>query len=533
MDTADDPGGADTVEGGEVPPLFITGTPKLFLQLRKEIKKILATKDDVVVRHRDEEDEEEREHELALQQQQLYRAVAQALQSNLQTLIFDEVDRLLQTTTAIKRRQHKTTKPLAQQLLESLVYERKPRTSNPRLYSKYTTATTTPTGLRGNLQIVYASATIGRSLRKQLMYILQTASMDKAATLITGTDDLRTKKDDQKRKRSLLPSNLVHTYQFVRAATDRSSPDADANTSTNTSTDSSTAADDGNNNDRTNNKNKSTKEDDDLVMLKNLCTALRRQQQQKQQQLNPSSVASSSKSTSLVFPGSIGVEKVKEYLTDIGGFCDIRDLSSLRRVIGGPSQALDESEDNAEVEPIVYVIKERLARGIDLPNIETVMLLGVPSNSASYTHLAGRTARFNRKGKVVTLLQPNEIYKYISIIETLGLTVSNDDDSDDDDDENIDTASSSSLAGTLCIEASGNTLQIEDASASLDDDGDDTIAVQTTNVAEESWNLNTMTKTAIRSKTVTEIRTFLESKNIPTDGLLKNALVESVLLLKK
>ena len=208
-------------------------------------------------------------------------------------------------------------------------------------------------------------------------------------------------------------------------------------------------------------------------------------------------------------------------------------MSSLRRVIGGPSQALDESEDNAEVEPIVYVIKERLARGIDLPNIETVMLLGVPSNSASYTHLAGRTARFNRKGKVVTLLQPNEVYKYISIIETLGLTVSNNDDSDDDDDENIDTASSSSLAGTLCIEASGNTLQIEDASASLDDDGDDTIAVQTTNVAEESWNLNTMTKTAIRSKTVTELRTFLESKNIPTDGLLKNALVESVLLLKK
>ena len=85
-----------------------------------------------------------------------------------------------------------------------------------------------------------------------------------------------------------------------------------------------------------------------------------------------------------------------------------------------------------------------------------------------------------------------------SIIETLGLTVSNDDD-DDDDDDNINTSLSSSLAGTLCIEATDDTPQIEDAPASLDANNE-TIAVQTTNVEEEYWNINTMTKTAIQSK---------------------------------
>ena len=68
-----------------------------------------------------------------------------------------------------------------------------------------------------------------------------------------------------------------------------------------------------------------------------------------------------------------------------------------------------------------------------------------------------------------------------SIILNLGWTVSNDkeeeeEDDDDNDDNNINTASSSSLAGTLCIEASDETLQIEDAPASLDDD-DEKIAV--------------------------------------------------------
>ena len=102
---------------------------------------------------------------------------------------------------------------------------------------------------------------------------------------------------------------------------------------------------------------------------------------------------------------------------------------------------------------------------------------------------------------------------------------------DDDDYDNMNTALSSSLAGTLCIEASDDTLQIEDVPASLDDD-DETIAVQTTDVEGEYWKINTMTKTVILN-TVTELRTCLESKNIRTDGLLKNALVESILLLKK
>ena len=42
-----------------------------------------------------------------------------------------------------------------------------------------------------------------------------------------------------------------------------------------------------------------------------------------------------------------------------------------------------------------------------------------------------------------------------------------------------------------------------------------------------------MTKTAISSKTVPELRIFLESQNISTNRLLKSKLVEAVLTLKE
>jgi superfamily II DNA/RNA helicase len=50
-----------------------------------------------------------------------------------------------------------------------------------------------------------------------------------------------------------------------------------------------------------------------------------------------------------------------------------------------------------------------ITRGIDIPDIDTVINYDVPSNCTTYIHRAGRTGRANKKGLVVTLAQSNEM----------------------------------------------------------------------------------------------------------------------------
>lgn len=442
-------------------PTFLAGTPKLFVQLRKEIKKCLAstTKADSNIRyakqrearklreasegmngvHENDDNEIESEN---IEEQLLYRKVALALTANLQTLILDEVDRLLQTTTAMTRREHKTTKPLAQELLEALVWESKTKTTrgkpNPRA---------APSAYSSKLQIVCASATVGRSLRRQLMYMIQAPSMDKAAILITA--DVRTKKNAELRKASLLPSNLKHSYRIVSVGSENSNHVA-AGLAAATAT------------------------------LKALVATLQSQ--------NPAA-------PSLVFPGTIGVETVRDHLTNCG-FADVRGLSSLR------SEKTSSSEIDDKASPLdtpVYVVKERLARGLDLPEVRRVILLGVPNNAAAYAHLAGRTARQNTPGECLVVCKPSEAPKLVSIAETLGL-----------------------YQWRCHVEQEHPT-------------GDETLPVggSSNKAVDHDWDLASMSKTVIRSKKVSELREFLDSRGVSTKGLLKDALVDAILQVKE
>jgi len=459
-------------------PIFLAGTPKLFLQLRKEIKKVLVATSKLQSNARYARQREARELREARErgdntvandesssddgtreQQLLYRSVALALETNLQTLILDEVDRLLQTTTASSRREHQTTKPLAQELLEALVWESSktaPSRGNggrsPSGYRGRPRAANAATPASSTLQIVCASATVGRALRKQLMYIVRVPSTDKAAALISA--DVRTKKDARLRKASLLPSNLNHSYRVLMPETKASS---------------------------------GTK-----PMIEALADTLRNQ---------------ASRAPSLVFPGSMGVEAVKESLESVG-FTDIRGLSDLR------AEPNSSSSPSASPAP-VYIVKERLARGLDLPHVRTVVLMGVPSNAASYAHLAGRTARQNTAGGCITLCWPREAHKLVSIAETLGLN------------------------SWKCLnDQSPNSTSDEynnDKDKDNDNDNDEPNQAKKDpgNSAEEPWDLSVMTKTAIRSKTVSELRNFLESKGIATEGLRKASLVDATLSMKE
>jgi superfamily II DNA/RNA helicase len=466
-------------------PTFLAGTPKLFLQLRKEIKKVLAstTKVDSNLRYAkqrqarklreaseeiqninenddgdgdgdgDGDDNNEKE---TVEEQLLYRKVALALEGNLETLILDEVDRLLQTTTAMARREHKTTKPLAQELLDTLVWESKKRPSSSRALEASGKKKgrhllfANPSSDSSKLQIVCASATIGRSLRRQLMYTIRAPSMDKAALLVTA--DVRTKKNAELRKASLLPSNLKHSFQIVPSDSEKK----DAATKT----------------------------------LQALVTTLTIQEHQ---------------APSLVFPGTVGVETVRDHLLN-SGFRDVRGLSSLRS--GKDDDSMLES--SSPMDTPVYVVKERLARGLDLPHVKRVVLLGVPSNAASYAHLAGRTARQNTHGDCTVLCKPSEAHKLVSIAETLGLHEWRC--LDDDDDVVVSPAT-----GAETMEVASGAR----ASTSEGEDGGD------------EGDLAGMNKTALKSKKVPELREFLESKGISTKGLLRNSLVDAVLQLKE
>ncbi|TPX35020.1 hypothetical protein SmJEL517_g02441 [Synchytrium microbalum] len=52
----------------------------------------------------------------------------------------------------------------------------------------------------------------------------------------------------------------------------------------------------------------------------------------------------------------------------------------------------------------VLVATEHAARGLDMPNISHVFILGPPISPTSYFHMAGRTGRFGRRGTVITVL---------------------------------------------------------------------------------------------------------------------------------
>ncbi|CAO3641544.1 unnamed protein product [Cunninghamella blakesleeana] len=63
-------------------------------------------------------------------------------------------------------------------------------------------------------------------------------------------------------------------------------------------------------------------------------------------------------------------------------------------------------KDNNE-KKILWIATEFTARGIDLPNISHVFILGNPSSISSYLHMAGRTGRLGQAsgGKVISLIR--------------------------------------------------------------------------------------------------------------------------------
>lgn len=351
---------------------ILAGTPRAYQQLMTEIKKpVIADK--------------------------VLRSTAKNVMENLETLVFDEADRLFETealarmqqerkqqremaneggtTFAIKSRRNSPPRtlsvPLSLTLLKSIAFQ-----SRRFFQHSYTTGRSSdPKKSASKVRVICASATIGRTLRRQLMEALETPSMDKAASLVTA--DVRTKKDAHRRKASLLPTTLRHAVCLCH-------------------------------------------DDDEVNVISAMMATLIQ---------NPPSL---SPAPALLFPGRAGVKAVQIELKAAGfetvyGLEDIVNRMMMTRT--EPPSSLSSSSLSPPTTTYtdwkstpIYVVSEKLVRGLDVPSLGYVLSLQVPSSAAGYTHLAGRTGRNGHEGTAVSFCQPREVPKLIAIAETLGLT---------------------------------------------------------------------------------------------------------------
>lgn len=67
----------------------------------------------------------------------------------------------------------------------------------------------------------------------------------------------------------------------------------------------------------------------------------------------------------------------------------------------------------------LLVATDVAARGLDIPNVEHVIHYQVPRTSENYIHRSGRTARANREGITILLMEPDEVNVYVKLCRTL------------------------------------------------------------------------------------------------------------------
>ncbi len=71
----------------------------------------------------------------------------------------------------------------------------------------------------------------------------------------------------------------------------------------------------------------------------------------------------------------------------------------------------------------VLVATDVISRGIDIDNIDMVINYNVPHDPEDYVHRVGRTARAKKKGRAVTLVDPEEHYRLKKIERLIGYPV--------------------------------------------------------------------------------------------------------------
>ena len=330
------------------------------------------------------------------------RRRATALRKSLRVVVLDEADQLLESAEVAKveawRREvgQQQGKPLTARQRAALKQRQRPPSATELLLREL------PVPLP-RLQLICASATVGRSIRRQLQGLLGAPSIDKAAELIAAGD--RDVKSADTRRAALMPTTLQHAYHLVGAATaeeeeevqeKQEQPTAAADRTANAQVaEASTATSDG------------MQRGAEAAMLAALQDAMAR--------LPPG--------PSIVFAGRVSVDAIVTALQD-RGMTRVRRMQVAHQASEvGEADANEEQPDGTADDTVddaineagagggggvgengttaspaawedadIHVGSERWGRGLDL-NVKYVFLLSPPSSTASYAHLAGRTGR--------------------------------------------------------------------------------------------------------------------------------------------
>lgn len=119
----------------------------------------------------------------------------------------------------------------------------------------------------------------------------------------------------------------------------------------------------------------------------------------------------------LVFCNSIGCVK---RLATLFGILECNPLPLHANMI--QRQRLKNLERFQADENGLLIATDVAARGLDIPNIEHVIHYQVPRTSESYVHRSGRTARAQKEGITVLMMEPSEKQNYSKLCRTLGRT---------------------------------------------------------------------------------------------------------------
>jgi superfamily II DNA/RNA helicase len=77
--------------------------------------------------------------------------------------------------------------------------------------------------------------------------------------------------------------------------------------------------------------------------------------------------------------------------------------------VAGRSYLLRSQDSEAAALPSLLVATLASTRGIDMPELSHVFILGMPEGKIDgYLHAAGRTGRFGKPGKVITVVERKE-----------------------------------------------------------------------------------------------------------------------------
>lgn len=82
-------------------------------------------------------------------------------------------------------------------------------------------------------------------------------------------------------------------------------------------------------------------------------------------------------------------------------------------------QRLKNLERFTESSTGLLIATDVAARGLDIPNVEHVIHYQVPRTSENYIHRSGRTARGNKEGIAVLMMEPGEIRDYVKLCRAL------------------------------------------------------------------------------------------------------------------